>query len=123
MTLRYLGDSKDKGTHSGGTATEEYFKTLPGFLSTKFPMLGTRDRSGSDENSLYLPEKTLVYWLGATSWVATIKEISLWTNTEETGVINALGTVKIYTRTFTPGHYTLDSIHGYYLFTDPVETP
>ena len=126
--MRLHNDDNDKLTSDGGQATEDYYKKLPEFLANKFPMLGTTDRGSSGENSMYVPEKTLVYLLAAAGWLESegaeaIKDLDQWTYTDNKGnYFGGYTDVKIYKRTFMPGYYTLDNQNAYYLFTDPIES-
>ena len=127
LDQRQHNDANDKLTRDGGVATDDYFKNLPQAVAEKFPMLGTYDRGSSNENSLYLPEKTLVYLLSSAAWLSStgaeaITDLGSWTDTGNEG--NYFGgymDVKIYKRIFEPGYYTLDNYHAYFLFTDPME--
>ena len=84
MNVRLQDDSSDTHTRYGGTEDSgNKYKNLPGYLSNKFPMLGTKDYGTSKENSVYLPEKTLVYLLRDTDWDNNkkVKDIDDWTYT------------------------------------------
>ena len=127
LDQRLYNDGNDKLTRDGGVATNDYYKNLPDSLAEKFPMLGTLDRGSSNENSLYLPEKTLVYLLSPAGWLNSdgadaIIDLGLWTYTNNEGnYFGGYTDVKIYKRVFEPGYYTLDNYHAYFLFTDPLE--
>ena len=121
-------DPNDTLTKDGGVSTQDYYKNLPSFLAKLFPMLGTRDRGSSDENSLYLPEKTRVYllttfdwWYGSHNSSEKIKDSGSWSNSNYQGnYFGGYTDVKIYKRILSPGYYTLDNYHAYFLFADPL---
>ena len=128
LDQRLHDDANDKLTRDGGVATDDYFKNLPESIANKFPMLGTLDRGSSNENSLYLPERTLVYLLSPAGWLNSggaeaIVDLASWTDTGNQGnYFGGYTDVKIYKRILSPGYYTLDNYHAYFLFTDPLET-
>ena len=91
-------------------------------------MLGTRDRGSSDENSLYLPEKTRVYllttfdwWNGSHNSSEKIKDSGSWSYANYQGnYFGGYNPVGIFERILGPGFHTLDNYYAYYLFTDPL---
>ena len=101
-----------------------YYSNLPSFLSSKFPMLGSSIVNSGNENSVYLPSKTLVYMLRNEGWSGV--DVSGWTDTGEKGRFlndENYPNVVIFYRIMEPGFYVFDSLSAMYLFTDPLNKP
>ena len=108
----------------GWSSNNVYYSNLPGFLSSKFPMIGNSVVNSGDENMVYFPSKTLVYMLRNEGWA----EVDLygWIDTGEKGKFlnhESYSNVGIYYRVMEPGYHVFDSLSAMYLFTDPLNKP
>ena len=130
MTSRQESSSDYLKIYDGNDAVTEwlannvYYSNLPAFLSSKFPMLGSSVVNSGDENSVYLPAKTLVYMLKNDGWAAV--DVNGWTDTGEKGRFlnhEIYANVAIFYRIMEPGYYVFDSLSALYLFTDPLNKP
>ena len=120
LTLRYLYD--DPLTKQGGLVWQnnqcQYSQTLPDFLKLEFPMLGTKDISTSNGNTLELPEKTLVYMLRSVQWKLRVN-MDGWIDTGYSGIFlscDKTRPVSIYAKVFNSGRYIIDNKAAMYLF-------
>ena len=123
LTFRRHNDNTDVFTREG-EATDKYYKNLPIWLSSKFPMLGTNSFGDSDKNCLYLPERTQVYLIRRLTWTSESKRVDLtgWVDTNERGVFwppSGEDDKVIYSKLLEPGHHIIDNNRALYLFTHP----
>ena len=121
LTFRRHNDNTDVFARDG-SATDKYYKNLPIWLSSKFPMLGTNSFGDSDKNCLYLPERTQVYLLRRLGWSSEAKRVDLtgWIDTNGRGEFWPNEDDKaIYHKILEPGHHIIDNKHALYLFTYP----
>ena len=119
MTLR-AERSDDFFTHGNGQmwgTNNIYLQNLPADLKEKMPLFGTNDVNTGDSNSLYLPTKTIGYMFRPIGWAAV--DMTGWTEVSMGAYLGGHGSdIRMYTKEFEPGTYTIDNYSAMYLF-DP----
>ena len=117
LTLR-AEDPNDRLTiNYGGNWGNKYYQNFPEMLKEKMPLYGTQDINTNNANTLYLPTKTMGYMLHIIGWEPV--GMDGWTEVSMGSYINEYGNeVRLYTREFEAGTYTLDNYSAMYLF-DP----
>ena len=119
MTLRVESSADFFTAHNGGTwgTNNIYLQNLPVDLKEKMPLFGTNDVNTGDSNSLYLPTKTFAFMFRHTGW--QLVDMTGWTEVSMGAYLGGHGSdIRMYTKEFEPGTYTIDNYSAMYLF-DP----
>ena len=130
--LWMMENPSDLTTINGITISnyDYYYQDLPEYLHHMLPLLGTNDIMTSDNNTLYLPEATLVYMIRHDNdWVDGNSEgqdlgvdLSGWRYTRDNGDFlgpsySTAKNFKIYRKVMQPGiHHEFDDNAALYLF-------
>ena len=96
-----------------------YYGNLPSYLSKSLPLLGTNVFTSSEENTLYLPDTTLVYMLIPKEEGTEGENVFGWTYTRDSGHYlgaNNSHSFRIYLKIMKSGLHHVYHIDALYLF-------
>ena len=116
--------STNKSKEHGETGEEKedtiYYENLPMYISNLLPLQGTNEITNAAENSIYLPDTTLVYMVKENKKGKTQDENLVgWTYTGHEGYyvgIDYSNNFTIYQQIFAPGLHNVYNDEAFYLF-------